>query len=353
MAKAASAPTKPDARQQPVNHNPGSQASAEGGSADPADGQENTGAGLEVAGSAIDLNVLAKSHEALEQQLKFWAVSIEDTNKSWKQFGEQVASASGELVRLRASEARLRDVDRELKRYTVMHEEASVRADALDAELAQAKKRETAANERAAKFEEICEQIKERAVEIHAALQQSRANEQKLQDEHTAIKSELVELRRTAQEESAGRTAAEERIRKLQSAIAELETVHAEMRNGIARLTEENKAVGQQIPKLTAEAASWQKQFSASERENARMQSERRMQAERIGELESEIRTLRSDLASLVSGDPGGSTNAAQEAAIEAAIAEDMEDLDLVSSLDRAFGRDESQPGPSTGAKKS
>lgn len=291
--------------------------------------------------ASVDLNALAKAHEALEQQMKFWAVSVEDTNRSWKQFGEQVAVASGELVRVRAAETRLRDVEQELKRYTVMHSEASERADTLDAQLAEARAREAAANDRAAKFEEICEQIKERALDIHNALQTTRANEQKLQNEQTAIRSELVELRRTAQEEAASRVTAEERIRKLQATLAELGSVEAEARDRAAKLTEENNALALQLPQLVAEAGSWQKQFSASERENARMQAERRLSAERIGELEGEIQTLRSDLASLVTGQAPRPKETHITPAPAVPVQDEIDDLDLVSSLDRAFGRGE------------
>lgn len=287
MAKAASTSAKSEQRPQLADNQPSPLAEGEGPASAPESAVSDAGSGPVAPG--VDLNALAKAHEALEQQMKFWAASLEDTSRSWNLFGEQVAGASGELVRLRASEVRLHDVELELKRHVVMYREAAERADTLDAQLAESRARETTANERAAKFEEICEQIKERAMEIHSALQTTRANEQKLQSEQTAIRSELVELRRTAQEEAASRVAAEERVRKLQATLGELGAVEAEAQKRVVTLTEENQALAQQLPQLVAEAGSWQKQFSASERENARMQSERRVSAERIGELETEI----------------------------------------------------------------
>lgn len=285
-------------------------------------------------GAPVDLNAFAKAREALEQQLKFWTLAIEDTNRSWRQFDDQIGGASGELVRLR-------DIEKEFRHLSTLHEQEMKKADAVRLDLADTRTREAAASDRAAKLEDICEQIKERAMEIHTALQTTRANEQRLQNELQSSQSELVNLRRAVQEEEAGRVAAEDRNGKMLKMIAEIEAVETEARERVARLTDENKVMAQQLPQLLADRNSWEKQFSASERENARMQSERKSSGDRIGELEAEIRTLRSDLASLVGEKPATATTAipVEESKPEPAgeMIED-DDLDLVSSLDRAFG---------------
>lgn len=289
--------------------------------------------------AAIDLNSFAKTREALDQQLKFWALAIEDTGKSWRQLDDQVASASSELLRLR-------EIEKEFQKLSVSHAEGQKSLEAVRAELSETRAKETAANDRANKLEDICEQIKERALEIHNSLQATRASEQALQSEVTTIRSELVELRRRVQEEESGRVAAEESNAKLQATVTELESVEAEARNRVARLTEENKVMSQKLPQLAADASSWQKQFLASERENARMQSERKVSAERVGELEDEIRTLRLDLASIVKGSAERPADDVTDAAIEAQLTDlGIDEMDLVSSLDRAFSADDDLDG--------
>lgn len=288
----------------------------------------------------LDLNSFAKARDALEQQLKFWTIAIDDTNRSWRQFDDQVVGASSELVRLR-------DIEKEFLHLSTLHGQEMAKAEAVRLDLADTKAREASATDRAAKLEDICEQIKERAMDIHTALQTTRANEQRLQAEVQASQSELVTLRRAVQEEEAGRIAAEDRNGKMLNMIAELEAVETEARDRVAKLTEDNKIMVQQLPQLLADRNSWEKQFSASERENVRMQAERKVSGDRIGELESEIRTLRADLASLVGGkQPQEATPATVDArtaderkpeAVEEEI-EGLDDLDLVSSLDRAFG---------------
>lgn len=298
----------------------------------------------------VDLNSFAKAREALEQQLKFWALAIEDTNRSWRQFDDQVGGASSELVRLR-------DMEKEFTHLSTLHSQEMAKAEATRLDLADTRTRETAATERAAKLEDICEQIKERAMEIHTALQASRANEQKLQSELKTAESELVLLRRTVQEEEAGRVAAEDRNGKMLKMLADLEAVETEARERVAKLADENKVLSQQLPQLLADRNSWEKQFSASERENTRMQTERKMQADRVNELESEIRTLRADLASLTGGRTAPANDEPKAEPVKASndrasdnigdIEGDIEadDFDLVSSLDRAFsGSDEPDP---------
>jgi chromosome segregation ATPase len=347
LAKSAGAATKP--QPQPDNRNTNDRKPTD---ADAANGQDAVQGKSEVAAivpvdvspvdasSAVDLSVFAKAREAIDQQMKFWALAIEDTGRSWKQFDDQVSGASSELVRLRETE-------KDFRQLSVLYGDEKAAAETLRTELADVKTKEAAANDRAAKLEDICEQIKERALEIHTALQTTRASEQKLQGELGGIKSELVELRRIAQEESAGRLAAEERNGKLQTLVGELEAVEAEARERLAKMTQDNKVMAQQVPQLLADCNSWQKQFSASERENTRMQSERRVAAERIADLEAEIKTLRSDLASLVGAQPAKAEDQPVAQAAPQNDGDDFDDTDLVSSLDRAFAAGESKDSPS------
>lgn len=316
---------------------------------------------------AIDLNALAKARDALDQQLKFWKQAMDDTSRSWGEFDEQVAGTSSELVRLR-------DLEPELARVSALFDEEKRRADTFRTELAEVMAREAEANDRAEKLEEVCEQIKERAVEIHTALQTSRTSEQKLQAELNTFRSRVIELGRNVQDEEAGRIAAEERNTKLQAAIADLEKNESDARARIVKVTEEKVALENQVPQLVADSNSWQKQFSASERENARLQSERRVSAERIADLEAEIKVLREDLASLVGGraEARAPVAAAAVAAVATVIEQtpaldarpehvveeaksdnidadnpeelvEIDDLDLVSTLDRAFSFDAEQ----------
>lgn len=346
MAKSAGAATKSYAQPQPDNRNSNDSKPAD---AQAAGSPEAVSGPVAVppaesgdAASALDLNAFGKAREAIEQQLKFWALAVEDTSRSWKQFDDQVAGASSELVRLRETE-------RQFLALSTAHAEEKAKAETLGAELAEVKAKEAAANDRAAKLEDICEQIKERALEIHTALQTTRASEQKLQSEMGGIRSELVELRRTAQEEMAGRVAAEERNGKLQTLVGQLEAVELEARERVAKLAHDNREMAQQVPQLIADCNSWQKQFSASERENTRMQAERRISADRITELEAEIKTLRSDLASLVAV-PSAETQDKPVEVETTAPADDFDDTDLVSSLDRAFAAGETKDAPASGS---
>lgn len=355
LAKASSASSKPDLRLH-------SQSSTDAGdavrpadadaSAPPAGDDKSPKSALKPdASAAIDLHALASAHDTLDEQMRFWAVTIEDTSRSWKRFGEQVAGASAEMVRLREAAARTPELEKDLLRINALHDDVRSRAERLETELTQSRTRENAAIERAAKFEEICEQIKERALEIHNALQVSRANEQKLQDEQTGFRSELVELRRTAQEEAAGRVAAESRAGKLDTRVSDLEKSETEANGRIAQLTQDNTTMSEQVPLLMAESEAWRKQLSASERENTRMLAERRGSAERVSELEAEIKTLREDLASLARARPLSAPSSAAvvvEAAAPAPASADIDDLDLVSSLDRAFGRGDGADDPSS-----
>lgn len=336
LAKSAAA-SKANLQSQPA---PESEAPAEVGSDSRVVASHKPGDAPLAGHAQLDLNSFAKSREALDQQLKFWALAIEDTGRSWRQLDEQVASASGELLRLR-------EIEKEFQKLSVSHAEGTKSLESLRIEFAETRSKEAAANDRANKLEDICEQIKERALEIHNSLQATRASEQGLQGEVTAIRSELVELRRRVQEEESGRVAAEETNAKLQAAVAELESVEAEARNRVARLTEDNKVMSQKLPQLAADASSWHKQFSASERENTRMQSERKMSAGRVAELEDEIRTLRLDLASIVKGSAERPADDVTDAAIEAQLTDlGLDEMDLVSSLDRAFSADEELDGP-------
>lgn len=286
---------------------------------------------------AVDADPLASLGSDFERNLKSTADAFEVAGRSWMALSERLGRADAELDRLRGVE-----VDRD--RLINLYAGEKAMTGSLQTELSEVKARETAALDKAAKFEEVCETIKERAFEIHTALQQSRTNEQKVQADLLAMESELTELRRVAQEESAARLSADERNAQLLVTVAKLEAADAESRTQLGKISEDNKAMAAQVPHLLADRDTWQKQFSASERENLRMQADRKAAGDRMADLENEIRTLRADLASLTPSQSilGGSVAAADS---QDAISE-VDDLDLAASLERAFSSDAEDDEP-------
>ncbi len=280
---------------------------------------------------AFDTDAFASLGEGFGDQLKVGGAAIEQALQKWMPLIDHLGKARTELDRLRGVE-----IDR--RRLDGLYSEEKTSAEKLRAELEEVKAREIAANERATKFEEICETIKERAFEIHTALQQARTNEQKVQSELTAVQSELTELKRVAQDESAERVSLSDRNAKLVLTIEKFEADDAAARERLAKIAEDNKAMATQVPRLLADRDNWQKQFSASERENSRMQAERKLSSERIADLENEIRVLRSDLASLTSPQAGALDSLPQRDPDEIVLGDD--DLDLAASLDQAFSSD-------------
>ncbi len=285
---------------------------------------------------AFDTEAFASLGEGFGDQLKAGGAAIEQALQRWMPLVDNLGKARSELDRLRGVE-----IDR--RRLDGLYSEEKAGAEKLRTELEEVKAREIAANERASKFEEICETIKERAFEIHTALQQARTSEQKTQAELTAVQSELTELKRVAQDELAERVSLADRNAKLVSTIEKLEADDAAARDRLAKIAEDNKAMATQVPRLLADRDNWQKQFSASERENARMQAERKLSSERIADLENEIKVLRSDLASLTSPQQGALDGVSR-------VSEDIvlgdDDLDLAASLDQAFSSDHPLAGP-------
>lgn len=253
--------------------------------------------------------------------------AFETASRKWMLLADQLVEARTELERLAPLEV-------EHDRLANLYAGEKAMTEKLEADLRETKAKEAEASERAAKFEEICETIKERAFEIHTALQQSRTNEQKLQADLTGTQSELTELRRTAQEETAARVSAEDQITRLRADVTKFEADDAAARERMAKLVEDNKAMAGQVPQLLADRDNWQKQFSASERENTRMQTQRTISNDRIADLENEIRTLRSDLASLTSAHAAAMTKVS---VLESDAGPVDDDLDLAASLDRAF----------------
>lgn len=242
----------------------------------------------------FDFDGLVNASLAVEQQLQTSADSFAAANQRWTQLSDHLVAATTELHRLRGVEVERDDLAK-------LHTDAKALLEKTDAELQEVKVNEAKANDRATKFEEICETIKERAFEIHAALQKSRVAEQDAQSELTTLRSELTELKRVAQDDAAARIVAEGRNKDLQATIEQFEKDDAEARDRIGKLVDDNKALAGQVPQLLSERDALRKQFSASERENARMLSERRVASDRISDLESEIVTLRGDLGSLTS----------------------------------------------------
>ena len=288
---------------------------------------------------SAEADLLAVLGSEFEQHLKSTADAFEAASRKWMSLANRLPAADSELDRLR-------DVEIDRDRLINLYAGEKAMTESLQAELSQVKARETAAVEKAAQLEEVCETIKERAFEIHTALQQSRSNEQKAQDDLLAMESELTELRRVAQEESAARLSADERNAQLQTTVAKLESAEAEIRASFAKISDDNKSMAAQVPQLLADRDTWQKQFSASERENLRMQADRKGANDRIADLENEIRTLRSDLASLT---PSQSVLGIGDvpAPAEEAISE-VDDLDLAASLERAFSSDVEDEAPDT-----
>ena len=280
---------------------------------------------------SFDTTAFADLGSNFGRDLKASVDAFETASRKWMLLADQLVEARAEIERLGPIEA-------EHDRLANLYAGEKAMTGKLEADLRETRAKETEASERAAKFEEICESIKERAFEIHTALQATRANEQKLQDDLTSAQSEVTELRRSAQEEAAARVSAEDQIAKLRADVAKLETSDVAARDRIAKLVEDNKAMAGQVPQLLADRDNWQKQFSASERENTRMQAQRTISNDRIADLENEIRTLRSDLASLTSAHAAAMTKVSE---LDQAADPVDDDLDLAASLDRAFSSDD------------
>jgi len=286
------------------------------------------------ARKSFDTAAFADLGSNFGRDLKASVDAFETASRKWMLLADQLVEARTELTRLGTVEV-------EHDRLANLYAGEKAMSEKLEADLRETKAKEAEASERAAKFEEICETIKERAFEIHTALQQTRANEQKLQEDLTGAQSELTELRRTAQEEAASRVSAEDQIAKLRADVTKFEADDVAARERMAKLVEDNKAMAGQVPQLLADRDNWQKQFSASERENTRMQTQRTISNDRIADLENEIRTLRSDLASLTSAHAAAMTKVSElEPEPEPDPVDD--DLDLAASLDRAFSTDDS-----------
>lgn len=293
--------------------------------------------------SGFDLNLLNAASTDAQQRLRVVGESFEEMRRGWDELASQLDRTKDEIVRLNAVE-----LDRgRLANEADQHKATIAR---LETELNDSKANAAAASERAAKFEEICETIKERAFELHTALQEVKANEEKYVADLDAAKAQLADVGRLAQDEGVARVAAEERSKQLEEAMKRLEADELAARDRIAKLVEDNKTMASQVPALLMDRERWQKQFSASERENARLASERQSMAGRITALEEEIRTLRADLASLASGNsaptnttPGNTTSGnSQQTAESKQVQEEPldDDLDLEASLERVFSSD-------------
>jgi len=315
-----------------------------------------------VARRPFDTAAFADLGMTFGHDLKASVDAFETAGRNWGLLADQLMQARAEIDRLAPLEV-------EHDRLANLYAGEKAMTEKLESDVRESRAKEAEASERAKKFEEICETIKERAFEIHNALQQTRTNEQKLQGELSSAQSELTELRRSAQEEAAGRVSAEDQIARLRADVAKFETEDAALRERLAKLIEDNKTMAGQVPQLLADRDNWQKQFSASERENTRMQSQRTIANERIADLENEIKTLRADLASVTSAHavaiaapaaavstvaatisaPVPATSAEVAAPSVAPAVEDdtdpIDDLDLAASLDRAFSSDESDDG--------
>lgn len=276
---------------------------------------------------AVDLDLLVSSGEGFSRQLVSGATALEEAVRGWVALSDQLTVAKTEIERLRGVELDRGRLDR-------LYAEEKTTSETLRTELDGLKTSEAAQRDRATKLEEVVEQVKERAFEIHNALQEARASEQKLQAELGTIQSKLLEFERLAQDETSQRVALEDRNSQLTAAIAKFEADDAEARNRLEKLTADNKVMATQVPKLLADRDNWQKQFAASERENARMLAERKGANERISSLEEEIRVLRGDIASLSSI---GTTPTEDEDA----AADGIDELDLAASLDRAFSNED------------
>lgn len=281
---------------------------------------------------SFDTAAFADLGSKFGRDLKASVDAFETAGRHWMQLADQLVEARTELERLNGIEV-------EHDRLAKLYAGEKAMTEKLDADLREARTKETEAGERAKKFEEICETIKERAFEIHTALQQTRTNEQKLQGELTSAQSELTELRRSAQEEAAARVSAEDQIGRLRADVAKFEADDAASRERMTKLAEDNKIMAGQVPQLLADRDNWQKQFSASERENARMLAQRTIANERIADLENEIKKLRGDLASLTSAHAAALTKVS---ALEPE-SDPIDDLDLAASLDQAFSSEESE----------
>jgi chromosome segregation ATPase len=309
----------------------------------------------------FDLSAVADVRDRLDGRVRDAVQAFEQLSQQWRQLDTKLTEATKELERLGPVEA-------DQKRLAMLYAVEKTTGEKLQADLLDITAREATANERIKQLEEIVETIKERAFEIHTGLQQSRANEQKAQTEIASLRAEVTEMRRVNQDETVARTAAEDRARKLQEMVTSLEAVEAEARDRVAKLVQDNKVMATQVPQLLAERDKWQKQFSASERENTRMQSERRVMNERAAELEDEIRTLRADMASLSPAAAAASVAASAantrppstdrkqvaEPAQQAEAEDDIDfsdELDLVSSLDRAFAVADDEIAESSGKK--
>lgn len=335
----------------------GKEADAFGAADETSSVAESSAPGLSVFNSRVDkapdlldLNRFSAAGDDFGRQLKSGVSAFEEAVRGWTSLSANLASAKTEIERLRGVE-----IDRE--RLDRLYVDASATNDGLRADLDQAKLAEVAGKERISNLEEVVETVKEKALEIHNALQESRANEQKLQSDLATIQTKLVEFERAAQDESVRRTELEDRNATLTASIAKLEADEADVRGRFEKLSEDNRLMATQVPKLLADRDNWQKQFAASERENTRMLADRKVSGDRIGSLEEEIRVLRADIASLtnrpdpapLAAAPLAAAPVAAAAVVETASAEpvedeepliDLDELDLAASLDQAFASD-------------
>lgn len=279
--------------------------------------------------STFDISAFSAAGSNLQTKIGGFAENFEGLKRGWDALDAQLTASQDEIVRLNAIEMDRGRLANELD------DQKSVTA-RLEKDLAASRAEAATASERATKFEEICESIKERAFELHTALQEVKTNEEKYIADLDTAKEQLAEAGRKAQDQGVALTAAEERNKKaderntlLETTVKGLEADNTAARERISKLVEDNKTITSQVPALLVDRERLQKQFSASERENSRLVAERQTLSDRVRGLEDEIRTLRSDLGSL------SSSNGARTPVQPAEPVED--DLDLEASLERVF----------------
>lgn len=285
--------------------------------------------------STFDISQFSAAGSDVQSKVAAISESFEGFRRGWAQLESQLTYSQDEIVRLQAVELDRGRMANEL-------DEKKAAAERLEKDLAASRADALAASERATKFEEICESIKERAFELHTALQDVKAKEEQYVTDLEAAKTQLADAGRMAQDEGVARVAAEERNKQLEESVKRLEADDVVARERIAKLVEDNKTITSQVPALLVDRERLQKQFSASERENARLVSERQSLADRMLGLEEEIRTLRADLASLSSNPPSSSSlttqsnpsNGTKEPESAAPV---DDDFDLEASLERVF----------------
>ncbi len=241
--------------------------------------------------SNFDISAYASSGENVQRRFGAFADTFESLRRDWQALDAQLVSSRDEMVRLQAIE---------LDRGRLANELDEFRATVarLERDLSTSRAEAVAATERATKFEEICESIKERAFELHTALQDVQAKEEKNIAELETTRKQLAEASRRAQDEGVSRVAAEERVKELEAALKRFEADDAVIRERMAKLVEDNKTITSQVPALLSDRERLQKQFAASERENARLTAERQTLSDRVRGLDDEVRTLRADLGS-------------------------------------------------------